>query len=374
MTLHASADMVRKLAAKGLQTKEIMKRTGLSGSTVRKYKNAGLARNNYPKPVPSVKRDDVREMRKASLLEQVRRLESGEDFPICTPEYEEAVDYGHLWGCAEAENAKRIERALSQGKFKAILPDEPIAVSFISDQHISTGNVVDMKRMREDAELIAATPGCYAILGGDGVDNHIKIRAATLAARCQPGDQYELYSYYLSIMVNKILAMISGNHDAWTDQTAGIDMVRRIASEQKLCYAPAEARIECVVGSTTYKLAVRHQYRMNSSFNLGHAVKQWWRMGDGDFDIGCVCHHHEPHIESFNAHGEEKWACRPGSYQITSSYSRQYGFNSTHPTCPTFILYPNRKEIVGFKDLRPAIRMLTSERNKNSSKRLGAKK
>ena len=355
MTSDEIREAVQKLAQKGLQTWQIVEKTGLSATTVKKYKKMP------PKEQPKVKRDDVREMKRASLKEQLRRLESGEE-DLCVAEWEDHKDMGMYWREAEEDNAKRIDKAVKQGLFKANLPAEPIALSFISDQHISVGNIVDLKRMRDDAELIAQTPGVYAILGGDGIDNHIRIHAAIMAARSQPGDQYELYSYYLSIFSHKILAAISGNHDAWSDQVAGVDMVKKLAAEHKICYAPAEARIECSVGSIKYKVAVRHQYRMNSSYNLGHSVKQWWRMGDGDFDIGCVCHHHEPHIESFQAHGAEKWACRPGSYQITSSYSRQYGFNNATPTCPTFVVYPDRKEIIGFRDIRPALRLLKSER------------
>lgn len=304
---------------------------------------------------------DVRDMQIAALESQLRQLKAGEA-PIVTPLWNEQSNIETLWKAAEVENEKRIERALAMAYFTANLPAEPCAITFISDQHISTGNVVDLKRMREDAELVAQTPGVYAILGGDATDNHLKHRAAIMAARSQPDDQWRLFEYYLSIFASKVLVAISGNHDDWSTEIGGIDVLRRIAQQQRVCFAPDEARITANIGDQTYKLAVRHQYRMNSSFNLGHAVKQWWRNGDGDFDIGCICHHHEPHVESFNGHGEEKWCCRPGAYQVSSAYSRKYGFNSNQPTCPTFLIYPDRKEIVGFRDIRPALRLLKAER------------
>lgn len=282
--------------------------------------------------------------------------------PTVEPEWKELDEPQTRWALAEKENAKKIEHALKRSLFSVDFPDtDPVAFSFISDQHIAPGTPVDLERMRKDAETIAETPNAYALLGGDGVDNHIKHRGAIIAARSQPGDQYELFEHYLGTFSDSILALISGNHDAWTDQTAGVDMIQAIAKRQKICYCPAEAHLAVTVGGQRYDVSFRHQYRFNSSMNQCHAVKQWYRFGERQFDIGCVCHHHEPSIESFIAHGFERWACRPGAYQISSAYSRQYGYNSTYPTCPTFILYPGERRIAGFQDLQMGLRFLRSE-------------
>jgi len=204
----------------------------------------------------------------------------------------------------------------------------------------------------------ANTPNSYAILGGDGVDNHIKHKSAILSSRSQPDDQYLLYNYYLSILSQSLLVMISGNHDDWTDQIAGIDMVRRLAEENRIHFAPDEARLRLQLGSVEYSLACRHQYRYNSSLNLCHTVKRWYDMGDDLFDIGVICHHHEAATEMFGRHGLPRYAARPGSYQIMSSYSRQKGYNITYPTCPTFILHPDERRITAFDDLRDGLTFL----------------
>ncbi len=283
---------------------------------------------------------------------------------VVTPQWDadgQGKDIARLWAEAEVVNKEKIERAHKLSLFKVDLPGEPCAIVFASDQHIAPGTPVDLERMMEDALLITETPNMFVCLGGDGVDNHIKHRAAIMAARSQPGDQYELYEYYIQVLAPSLLAMISGNHDAWTDQHAGVDVVQQIAQRNKIAYCPAEARLDVNVGEQNYKVAFRHQYRYNSSFNMTHAVKQWYRMGDATFDLGCICHHHEPSIEAFTAHGLERWACRPGSYQITSAYSRQYGYNSTKPTCPTFVIYPDRRKILGFQDVRDGAMFLKAE-------------
>lgn len=267
------------------------------------------------------------------------------------------------WKAAEIDNAEHIRKAMLSAHFSVELPgDKPVAFCFISDQHISIGNTVDLKRMREDAELIANADGAYAILGGDGIDNHIRHFAAILAARSQPSDQLDLLDWYLQIFASKVLAACLGNHDAWSNQYAGVDVVGRVFHGNRVHCVPDEAFISATLGSQVYRLAVRHQFRMNSTMNQNHAVKQYYRYGEFEWDIGCICHHHEPAIENFTAHGLDRWACRPGSYQVTSAYSRQYGFNKTSPTCPSFICYPTHREIIGFRDLRPALRFLKAER------------
>lgn len=318
-----------------------------------------------------VAKSDVAAMEAAALRQKVAKLEAelaqratGLARVNVTTEAEQPHEPAELWLAAEAENARRIEYTQQRGRFEAKFDEPVIGISFISDQHIAPGTPVDMRRMRADAELIANTPGLYAILGGDGVDNHIKHRAAIMAARSQPHDQYVLFEWYLEVFASKIIALISGNHDKWTDEIGGVDMLARIAKSQRLFYAPSEAIGTVRVGETSYGVAVRHQYRMNSSYNQTHAVKQWFRMGADDWDIGCVGHHHEAAIECFVGKGKRRWACRPGSYQIRSSYSHQYGYNDAEPTCPTFLLFAESRRILGFADVHDAVVTLEAERDR----------
>lgn len=279
-------------------------------------------------------------------------------------EYEGDPSAAEKWEVAERDNARHVHKALTRHKFSVDFPaNEPIAIAFVSDQHIAPGTPVDLARMRADAEYIRDTPNLYALLLGDGIDGHIKHRAAIIAARSTPSDQLELYSFYLSIMASKVLALCSGNHDAWIENFAGVDAIQWLANQNKICYSAAEFRIAIMVAKQTYQVAARHQYRMNSSFNQTHCVKQWLRLGDEEFDIGAIGHHHESAVEGFEYRRKTHWACRPGSYQITSAHSRQFGYNSVYPSCPTFLLFPGHREIVGFKDMRMAGKVLQAELN-----------
>lgn len=350
---------------------DIAQAIGRSESQVRRYLKRQAPVEVPPKEMAAM-RESAMESRIAQLEQQLadaatKPKADTDRLPVET-NAEKPVSVADLWRHGEAENRKRIEFTRERSKFKLSMPNEPIGVCFISDQHVSVGNTVDLERMRLDAELISQTPGLYAMLGGDGIDGHIKIRPAMLAARSQPAEQWELFEYYLSIFADKIIVLTAGNHDLWTDQIAGVDMLARIARSQRICYAPHEARVEVNVGGVPYKLAVRHSYRFNSSYNQTHSVQQWWRFGEADYDIGCICHHHEAAVTTFTAHGLLRWACRPGAYQISSSHSNQWGYNSTYPTCPTFILFPGARRIIGFHDVRDGVLLLNALRGTSDRK------
>jgi hypothetical protein len=233
----------------------------------------------------------------------------------------------------------------------------------MSDQHIAIGQAVDLSRMRNDAELVKETDGMYAILGGDGIDAHIKHRSAIIAARSQPDDQLRLFDHYLKMFGDSILCMISGNHDQWIEQIAGIDAINMLAQKNKIAYSPHFAYVDISVGAVDYLIGVRHQYRYNSSLNMCHTVKRWYDQGERQFDIGVICHHHEPAMETFQKHGQTHYAARPGAYQHATAHSKQYGFNDNDSTCPTYLLSPKARKIIPYMDIEEAANHLTTLRN-----------
>ncbi len=287
-----------------------------------------------------------------------------ESIDIKDPDLEDE-DPAEVWKDFEKRNEKKIAQHKNDGRYIADFPHEIIGITFISDQHIAGNSIVALKRMREDSELIANTAGLHACLGGDSIDNHIKHRAAILHARTTPGEQYELFDYYLSLFADSILGVITGNHDDWSAQIAGVDVIAGLCKKYGIKCSSDEARITANVGDVEYKIAWRHKYRFNSTINQTHSPKQWFRFGPEPFDIGVVCHHHETAIEATVMHGEQVWVCRPGSYQINSAYGRQGGYNDSMPACPTFLLFPDDRRIIGFADVRDAVPTLKMLRGDN---------
>ena len=306
-----------------------------------------------------------------SLIDETEAAISEQDKPVKRVQTVHRAnikeDMGSLWEEVSKINEKVIKDALDMPYFDTTIHDKgPIAISFISDHHVAPYAPCDLKKMAEDAALIASTPGAYAILGGDGVDNHIKHHNAVLVQESTPDMQWKLYDHYLSLLNvdDSILVMISGNHDDWTMDFAGVDMLSRLADKHKIHYAPDEAYINLTLGSQKYVIAMRHKYMFNSSFNLGNTVKKWYDQGKMPFDIGCIGHHHEAHYEIFHKHGEDRVALRPGSYQISSPYTRRNGFNPARPVAPTVVIWGDHREIMVFKDVKQGVEYLSYLRGK----------
>jgi hypothetical protein len=300
--------------------------------------------------------------------ELVSRWRTGQEEPPDKPKVQSRVEVEglrvkpeELWESAKAATSRQIayqkERHQAQIGF---LSNKPVGISFISDQHISQGGAVNLEQMEADAELVRDTPGLYAVLGGDGTDNHLKHRAAMVNSGSVPGKEWAMYDHYLGIFGSSLVAMISGNHDDWTHDFAGVDVVQMLADRHRVFYAPDYVVLKVQLQqakdgpATEYVIKIRHQYRYGSSFNQTHSIKRLWEMDDHDFDVGVLCHHHEAALEPFRKHGVWRWALRPGSYQHMTGHSRRYGFGWSEPKCPTVILYPEERRIVGFLDVRDA--------------------
>lgn len=301
--------------------------------------------------------------------EDVQRHLSGEAVPNITDERPTITtdcpegyhrDTGSLWDRRKEETSRAIE--YHKKRHRAVVgfpPTKPIGLTFISDQHISEGTPSDLNRMEKDAQLVRDTPGLYAVLGGDGIDNHVKHRTAIIASGSKPGNEWRLYDHYLGFFGYKIAAMISGNHDDWTKDFTDVDVVGMLSKKHRIFYAPDYVLLDVELGDVTYKVKIRHQYRFSSSLNETHSVKRMWSEDGDDFDVGVVCHKHTAALEPFEKHGAVRWALRPGSYQYMSGFSRRIGYPPSLPTCPTMIFLPDRREMHGFRDVRWAAAFLT---------------
>ena len=357
---------LEQMTAQGNSVQEIAAALERTTDSVRSRRNFER-RTGKTRPAAAVPADTVVEFENSALKSEIDELQkrlntynnkASSSGVEC--EWVDDWDGGEEWQRAEQQAEKAIDKAAKRGRFKINFPDSrPVAISCISDQHIAPGTACDFKRMREDAEMIRDTVDpipFYACLLGDGVDNHIKIQQAVLNASSVPDTQWRLFDHYLGIFGDKILTVISGNHDAWTPSGSGVDYLSKLAASRRICYAPAEARLTVTVGGQDYRLLLRHQAgRFNSSLNQTHVVKRFWEMSEEEFDIGVIGHHHAAALECFLKRGRKHYAARPGSYQIGTPYSRQYGFEPSVPTCPTFILFPGQRRMIAFDDLRDAV-------------------
>lgn len=126
---------------------------------------------------------------------------------------------------------------------------------------------------------------------------------------------------------------------------------------------PDELHLNLNLPGWSYHIAARHQYaRFNSSMNMSHSVKQWYNFGNSTFDCGAIAHNHDPCVETAIRHGQPIVLVRNGSYQISSGYSRDLGFQDSQPFSPVVIFFPGERKMMQFLDIRDGARVLTALR------------
>jgi len=202
-----------------------------------------------------------------------------------------------------------------------------------------------------DIQTILETPNLFVVLGGDIIDNQIKHLSGLLASRTRPGTQWKWLRRFLRRIRPKLVACISGNHDAWTALLTDLDLLEFETSDLGIPYDQDELTLKVQMTDAEYVVGLRHKYPGGSKANPALKVKNWWRDGDTDFDVGVVCHDHTAVIEPFVRHGRVRWAMRPGTYQTESRYAIREGYHCPIPATPVAVFQPFKKDVHGFLSL-----------------------
>lgn len=248
---------------------------------------------------------------------------------------------------------------------------KPIGIAFIGDTHCGSMTTAH-ELLRSNFELIANTAGMYAVGIGDYIDNFVKFSMASVIidSETTPDFQQRYFEELLELIEDKVISLISGNHDLWSKGLAGIDVIKRLAESHRIPYAPHQMRIQVELPGVEYSVGIRHKTKSNSAKNAGHGLKTWLReQSDYTYDILCCGHTHESVSESFWHLGRERFIVRPGSMKVMDDFGLTHGFASAMPTIPVAILYPSERKILAFSDIRAGAEVLTALRDMKPAKR-----
>jgi len=234
----------------------------------------------------------------------------------------------------------------------------PIAVVAVADQHLGSPGV-DTKLVFEHADLIARTPGLYAINLGDTIDNMIVGRLQTTGVfDCESIEwqrsQLERYLRYLS---NSLIAYVSGNHELFTYSLTRLDPSEDLSSGLGIIYDKYELYLVLKVGHQTYRLHARHKYRGNSEYNDLHAAIKLYHNGnrtpfnDHNPDIVVLGHTHTYSWGKMFKQGKLRIFAITGSYKTSDGWAKSKGYNPAAPLFPIFIFHPDRHCIEIHDDL-----------------------
>jgi hypothetical protein len=246
----------------------------------------------------------------------------------------------------------------------------PIGVAFTGDWHLGGGGV-DFAKLRDDLTIIANTDGLYAVGMGDYVDG-VSIHSKASPALYDPsaigarGLQNEVAYILAKRVVGKWLAIIDGNHDAWSEKHAAIGCTRDFAKALGAPYFhQGGGSVYATVGDIRYNLAVRHNAPGNSRLNTSNAQRRAfdeWPQWE-NCDAICLAHFHFNDVHQPPRKGGECAYLRSGTYKLRDPYAASGGFTPEWGI-PMVILYPDRREVFPVKGnkFETGLRLLASER------------
>jgi hypothetical protein len=238
---------------------------------------------------------------------------------------------------------------------------KPIALGFLADAHI--GSITcKYEDLVNRFKLMKKTRNFYVVSVGDTVDNYLpEPHSAGMFGQLVPPElQKQLVEQLFSTMKGRWLGVVQGCHDDWSHQVDDFDWTKYLASQLECPNFGFGGLLTIKVGDTSYRVMMRHKYRFNSSANLTHTVKRM-REQLGDFDMGCVSHHHQAAIEQVVLQDAvDRIFIRPGSFKSADRYARSLGFSDTGAYIPTVILFPERRMMIPFLHLEQAAAVMKS--------------
>jgi len=238
----------------------------------------------------------------------------------------------------------------------------PVALVEVADVHLG-GSGINYPRAFDEAEIIAATPGMYAVFAGDVLDNFVigKLRRARDDSHFTICEEWVLTKRYLQILKDKLVVVVSGNHDQWVKLLAGFDYFREVVASirKDVIYDANDALIKVRVGFWELPIRVRHQWRGTSIYNPTHGIERAMKWDQG-FVIGMGAHTHVSGVvRSTNVGGLNGMAMVAGTYKRCDDYARYSGFPRPNTsTAVTVVIDDEDRSLTGFDNLDTAARYM----------------
>jgi hypothetical protein len=243
----------------------------------------------------------------------------------------------------------------------------PFGVVGLPDNHLNNPGT-HLRRVFQDADLIAQHPALYAVAVGDWLDNFIvgRLERERRGDIMSHDDSWRLLEHYVATLMPKLVAAISGNHMDWSKSLGGVDVLKRMFEDAGLgpIYDTDEIRVELISpDGTSWLHKVRHKYRGHSKYNQVHGIlvdmlENW--QGEDVFWGGHI--HTAGHLSI-----QKKWAgesrtvrgVQLGAYKLIDGYARQEGFRENTPFLVPMVVHdPAGRRTLFFEDMRDGLRHL----------------
>ncbi len=269
------------------------------------------------------------------------------------------IDEDGLWDRAyRVQDQHEHVEAQRREQYVCIPGEKAFGWAWLSDLHL--GGATNYRQIRQDAELIQATPRLWCALNGDALNNWIvsKLQFLQRGQSLSFDDEWQLFLSFLRIIRSKLKVIALGNHELWTLVLAGVNPIRDAVSDLAVLFDEHEVTYRLNLDEASWLVKQRHQWRGSSVFNPTHGIEVGWQRGSCEFDIGVGSHTHTGTVcRPFFRHGERKYAILIGTYDA-GRYGRQLGLAKTVGTGCGAMIFQSNGQITFFEDLPTAAEFL----------------
>ncbi|MEK9722059.1 MAG: hypothetical protein VW405_01065 [Rhodospirillaceae bacterium] len=221
----------------------------------------------------------------------------------------------------------------------AVRLDGPVGIAILGDPHVDDPGT-DIKLLREHVTLFQKHDALLPIGIGDYQNNWLG-RLSHLWGEQSTSAAEALVLVEWLVSSTRWLALVGGNHDAWSG--AG-DPLQWMARSARAVYEAHGVRLGLTLpGGQQLRVNARHNFSGNSMWNPAHGVGRAAQMGFGGDHVLVAGHTHTSGIMVLRDHqsGRISHALRIGSYKTYDRYAEEKGFqNNTFMVCPVVVVRP----------------------------------
>ena len=216
--------------------------------------------------------------------------------------------------------------------------DGPVGVAFVGDPHVDDPGT-DIDLLRRHVEIINAHEALLPIGIGDYSNNWVG-RLARLYGQqsLSAAEAWVLVEWLVRSL--RWLALVSGNHDAWSGDG---DPIKWMAKSARVQYEAHGARLGLTLPSgRVIRVNARHDFSGRSQWNTAHGPAKAAQMGWRDHILTAG----HTHVSGYQvvrdpATGLLSHALRIGSYKSYDRYAEEKGFpNQCFMVCPVAVIRP----------------------------------
>jgi hypothetical protein len=282
------------------------------------------------------------------------------------------LDLDEVWGLVVEMQKALYNIGRQQREAAFTFPkDEPIAIAFMGDVHLGDLGT-NYEQIRTDTKLIKETENLYLVCGGDYINNFIKRgKNYNEYEVVQPRVQWKLVEWFFRELEDSIIAIATGNHDAWTEELTQFDALYSIVKNMNFVYTKHGATLDIHLPGNSYKVMFKHNIRAGGGMNPTAAVKQMLRQ-DGNADIGALFDTHVGAVEEFILEGQWRVAVRTGSYKTQDHWGNAMGFaDDVIAAVPVVVLHPQKRYMIPVRSLSQGVSVLNWAREAHENGAFG---